>query len=166
MIMNLIQNQLLDTQTKKWTEKEWDHLCLMHRIIGYLAMYYHLPLVQDESAEQNKTNFLDFYETYHIPFEALIKAGATPVESLVDCPDQVYLFLLSLAQTYEIDWADTGLPEEEAFLIIFQEKTAQTFARETPTQYVQLGFYTQMTDQLLICDPSVGKRDANLVCLM
>ena len=151
--------------SQNWTEAEWMHLCLMHRIISYLAMYHQLPLTRDISAEKHKQKLLDFYETYHLPFETLVKASESPIESLIDCPDQVYLFLSSLAQTYEIDWADTGISEEEAFLILFQEKDAQSLSREIPTQCIQLGFYTQMSNQLLICDPSTSREDSNLICL-
>lgn len=166
--MEIIRNQSVYTLSahELWeAAEEWEHLCLMHRIVNYLAEYHDLPLTQNLSSENDKAKLRDFYDTYHIPFEPLVKVSEAPVGDILDCPDQVYLFLSSLAQTYELDGAGTEISEREAFLILFQDKKMESFAREIPTQCVQLGFYTQMSDQILICDPSTNLEDPNLVRL-
>lgn len=166
--MEITRNQLTYTLTPgelKEAAGEWEHLCLMHRIIGYLAEYHNIPLAQDLPSEEYRAKLLEFYDTYHIPFEALVKAYESPIEELADVADQVYLFLSSLAQTYEIDGAGMGVNERKAFLILFQDKKAQQLDREMSAQCVQLGFFTQVSSSLLICDPSTNPADLDLVRL-
>lgn len=145
--------------------EEWEHLCLMHRIITYLAGYYRLPLSLHMTTKEQQINLSRFYSLYHLPFEALVKVHEAPVESLMDCPDQIYLFLSSLAQTYESDIFARSLPEDKAFQILLADKEAQSADRETPSQCVRLGFFVQTSDSILICDPSAPKDDPNLTRL-
>ena len=166
--MEIIRDQnayALAPQELRKAAEEWEHLCLMHRIIGYLAEYHNLPLTANLPDQKYRPAFLNFYETYHIPFEALVKVAESPVEELVNAPDQVYLFLSSLAQTYELDGECTGVPEKEAFLIQFQDRKQESFDREKSSQCVRLGFFTQVSDNLLICDSAISRDDENLVCL-
>lgn len=166
--MEIIRNQFVYPLTPgelREAAGEWEHLCLMHRIIGYLAEYYNIPLAQNLPSEEYKAKLLEFYDTYHIPFEALVKASESPVEELADTADQVYLFLSSLAQTYEIDGAGMGVDEREAFLMLFRDKKMQQIDREVSAQCVQLGFFTQVGNSLLICDPTTNLEDLDLVRL-
>lgn len=144
--MEIIRDQnayTLTPQELQEAAEEWKHLCLMHRIISYLAEYHGIPLTMNLPNQEYKAKLLDFYDTYHIPFESLVKANESSVEELINAPDQVYLFLSSLAQTYELDEGYAGVPEKEGFLVLFQDKKTQSFAREIPTRCIQLGFFTQ-----------------------
>ena len=118
----------LTPQELQEAAEEWKHLCLMHRIISYLAEYHGIPLTMNLPNQEYKAKLLDFYDTYHIPFESLVKANESSVEELINAPDQVYLFLSSLAQTYELDEGYAGVPEKEGFLVLFQDKKTQSFA--------------------------------------
>ena len=96
--MEIIRDQIAYTLTPQELQEaaeEWKHLCLMHRIIAYLAEYHGIPLTLNLPSQTYKTKLLDFYETYHIPFESLVRASESPVEELVNAPDQVYLPVLS-----------------------------------------------------------------------
>ena len=111
--MEIIRDQIAYTLTPQELQEaaeEWKHLCLMHRIISYLAEYHGIPLTMNLPNQEYKAKLLDFYDTYHIPFESLVKANESSVEELINAPDQVYLFLSSLAQTYELDEGYAGVP--------------------------------------------------------
>ena len=164
--MEIIRDQIAYTLTPQELQEaaeEWKHLCLMHRIISYLAEYHGIPLTMNLPNQEYKAKLLDFYDTYHIPFESLVKANESSVEELINAPDQVYLFLSSLAQTYELDEGYAGVPEKEGFLVLFQDKKTQSFAREIPTRCIQLGFFTQVSDEMLICDPSVTRSEPEMI---
>lgn len=164
--MEIIRDQIAYTLTPQELQEaaeEWKHLCLMHRIISYLAEYHGIPLTMNLPNQEYKAKLLDFYDTYHIPFESLVKANESSFEELINAPDQVYLFLSSLAQTYELDEGYAGVPEKEGFLVLFQDKKTQSFAREIPTRCIQLGFFTQVSDEMLICDPSVTRSEPEMI---
>lgn len=133
--MEIICNQtpyILTAQELRKASEEWEHLCLMHRIVAYLADYYNLPLSLHLTTKEQQINLSRFYNLYHLPFEALVKVHEDPVEALTDCPDPVYLFLSSLAQTYESDIHSSSISEEEAFQALFSDKEIQALDRGNP----------------------------------
>ena len=161
---NQVPYALSALELRKASE-EWEHLCLMHRIVSYLADYYNLPLSLHLTTKEQQSNLLRFYNLYHLPFETLVKVHEDPVEALTDCPDQIYLFLSSLAQTYESEILGTSISEEEAFRMLLSDKEAQALDREIPSQCIQFGFFIQTSSPILICDPFTPKNDPNLTRL-
>lgn len=155
--------KLSGIELKKAAE-EWDYLCLMQRIISHISYYYQLPLSHKAATAYEKKNLERFYDLYHIPFESLVKVYESPVESLVDCPDQVYLFLSSLAQSYKNE-VDPNLPERASFVTFLRDKELQFEDRGTPERCTQLGFFIQSSDTILVCDPATPKADKNLSLL-
>lgn len=140
----------------KEAAQEWEHLLLMQRIVKYLADYYDLPLSADQHIDALEDNLARFYETYHFPFSLIVdSAYDCEPEDLVNCPDQVYLFLSTLAQSYDHDEDLSELPEEDAFRLMFQEKETQINFVESNSKIINLGIYIQNSDKLVIGDPSI-----------
>jgi len=144
--------------------QEWNHLCLMKRLVKYLSDYYDVPLSVTPTAEASLPNLQGFYNTYRLPFCFVVEwAYNCEPEQLVDCPDQVFLFLSSLAHSYETDESLHDLPEEEAFTLIFRERDALAQARDDfESTLVKLGMFVQSSDTLVVGDPSVPKDEDSL----
>lgn len=161
--MDIIRNDesfVLSMEELREAAYEWNHLCRMQRIVGYLADYYDLPLSASQMTEASSANLEAFYATYHLPFCPLVDyAYNCPIENLVECPDQAYLFLSTLAQSYEQDEHLSLLPEEEAFRIMFQDKESSS-ADEAGSNIVSLGIFIQGTSSMVVGDPSVPNDEA------
>ena len=161
------ENISLTTSELRSAAKEWEHLCLMQRIVKYLARYYHLPLSANGVTEEQRKGMDAFYDMYHIPFEAIVSSAyGCDVENLSACSDQVYIFLSSLAQTYEEDETLSSMPEEEGFMLLLRDKEGQAPNKEIPTQWVGMGVFSQTSERMVIGDPYACKSNPGLATLM
>lgn len=152
---------LLTMAELKEAAAEWEHLCRMRRIVKYMADYYDLPLTAETGGLINPAQ-QDFYEIYQMPFSMVACVYNLPIERLEDCPDQIFMFLSSLAHLYEHDEILSEMPEEEAFNVIFQEKDAQATMKEESAKLMPLGVFVQGHSDFVVGDPSVPNDDQYL----